>query len=58
MSGFKEEYADLCDDVEELVDSYPFAIPTSLPMIYNEAWGPQNGTWRGKIQQSLYCVTL
>lgn len=43
MSGFKEEYADLCDNVQELVDSYPFALPTNLPMIYNEAWGPQNG---------------
>lgn len=44
MSGFKEEYADRCDNVEELVDIYPFAIPTSLPMIYKGAWGPQNGT--------------
>ena len=54
MSGFNEGYADLCDNVEELADSYPFAIPTSIPMIYNEAWGPQNGMSRSNSLISSY----
>lgn len=53
MSGLKEGYAALCDDILELVDSDPFAIPTSIPMVYNEAWGPQNATPNSDISQSL-----
>lgn len=45
LSGFIEEASEMCNDeaVAELVAKYPFALPRSVPMVYNSFWGSQNG---------------
>lgn len=44
LSGAMDEYYETCEDVVELADRYPYAIPTEfLPMVHNLVSGFQNG---------------